>query len=157
VKIGAIAQRVGVSVSALRLYEQRGLVATDRSPGGTRQYGEEELERFHAIVGLTRAEVRIEDLARLAGARSANSSGDTASRQVEDILAEVEAGLTTRLERLQNALLDIQQARSRLEGCHGCSRRPTRELCAGCPVADKLLACSVMRVVWDQGTRDERA
>ena len=153
-KIGEIARRVGVSVSALRMYEQRGLIAATRSSGGTRHYGVEELERFLAIVALTGAEVSIEDLARLAKVRSEHTSGDAASRRVESILAEIDAGLMARLERIQIALANLRQAKHRLARCHGCQRRPTRANCADCPVTAKLLECPVMRVVWDHAVDD---
>lgn len=153
-KIGEVAQRVGVSVSALRMYEQRGLIAARRSLRGTRHYGEEELARFQAIVGLSHAEVPIETLARLARIRPDTPTGDAASRQVETVLKDVEADLTARVATLQAALADLRRAQERLVGCHGCPRRPTRENCSACPVADELLACPVMRVVWDQGDGD---
>jgi DNA-binding transcriptional MerR regulator len=153
-KIGEVAQRVGISVSALRMYEKRGLIAARRSLRGTRHYGEEELARFQAIVGLSHAEVPLETLARLAHIRTDNPTGDAASRQVETVLKDAEAELMARFETLQAALADLRRAQERLVGCHGCSRRPTRGNCSACPVADELLACPVMRVVWDQEEGD---
>ncbi len=150
-KIGEAAQRVGVSVSTLRMYERRGLIAAARSPGGTRHYGEEVLERLQAIVGLTRAEVAIDDLAALARVRQHKTTGNAAGRRVESILLEMEAELATRIEIFQAARADLQQARERLAGCHGCRKRAARDSCAGCVVADALLETHVMRVVWDEG------
>jgi len=153
-KIGELARRVGVSISALRLYEQRGLIAAGRSEGGTRHYGKEDMARFQAIVSLTRAEVPIDPLTRLARIRSESSSGAIASRRVEVILTEVEAEIEARLKLLQSARADIRRAKQRLTGCHGCPKQPTRRNCTGCPVADELLECQVMRIVWDQGRKD---
>ena len=150
-KIGEVARRVGVSVSTLRLYEQKGLIEAGRSDGGTRHYGEEDVARFCAIVGMTRAEVSIDALAQLARIRAASASGNVASRRVEASLAEIEAAIEDRIQTLQSARSDIRRAVQRLAGCHDCSKRPTRRNCDGCPVADKLLACKVMRIVWDQG------
>ena len=39
----AAARRLGVSAKALRLYEQRGLVAPSRTPAGWRAYGPDEI------------------------------------------------------------------------------------------------------------------
>ncbi|MBI1283311.1 MAG: MerR family transcriptional regulator [Thiobacillus sp.] len=153
-KIGEVARRVGVSISALRLYEQRGLIKAGRSEGGTRHYGEEDMERFRAIVSLTRVGVSIDPLARLARIRVESASGDVASQRVEAVLAEVEADIEVRLKLLQSARTDIRRAKQQLTGCHGCPKRPTRRNCTGCPVAAKLLACQVMRIVWDQGPKD---
>lgn len=153
-KIGELARRVGVSVSALRLYEQRGLIKAGRSEGGTRHYGEEDLERFRAIVSLTRVEVPIDPLARLACIRAESPSGDVASQRVEAVLAELEADMEMRLKLLQSARADIRRAKQHLTGCHGCPKCPTRQNCTGCPVAAELLACQVMRIVWDQVPKD---
>lgn len=151
-KIGEVARRVGVSVSALRMYEQRGLIEPGRSSGGTRQYSDAELARFQAIVGLTRAEVAIDTLARLSHIRAENASGDAASRQVGHLLQATETELTDRIMTLQAVLADLRQAQHELAGCHGCIRQPTHQNCSACPVAEQLLACPVMRVVWDQDT-----
>jgi len=153
-KIGELARRVGVSISALRLYEHRGLIEAGRSEGGTRHYSQEDMARFQAIVSLTRAEVPIDSLTRLARVRSESSSGAVASQRVEAILAEVEAEIEVRLKLLQSVRADIRHAKQRLAGCHGCPKRPTRRNCTGCPVADELLECQVMRIVWDQGRKD---
>lgn len=153
-KIGEVAKQVGVSISALRMYEQRGLIEANRSPGGTRKYSDSELARFQAIVGLTRAEVPIDTLARLSHIRQKNATGDAASRQVDGVLKETETELMARIATMQSALLDLRQAQDGLVGCQGCPRQPTHKNCSGCPVAEKLLACPVMRVVWDQEITD---
>ncbi|WP_149561673.1 MerR family transcriptional regulator [Streptomyces cacaoi] len=43
-KIGELAQRAGVSVRALRYYEEQGLLAPERTPSGQRRYTEETVE-----------------------------------------------------------------------------------------------------------------
>ncbi len=49
VGIEAAARAVGVSPSALRLWERQGLIAPVRTPGGTRRYRPEDLVRLHAV------------------------------------------------------------------------------------------------------------
>jgi len=48
--IGEVAARTGVSSSALRFYESRGLIASLRSDGGQRRYGRDVLRRV-AFIG----------------------------------------------------------------------------------------------------------
>lgn len=60
--IGTVAARAGVNVSALRFYEQRGLIASRRSEGGQRRYSRSVLRRLAFIqvaqrVGLTLDEI----------------------------------------------------------------------------------------------------
>ena len=61
--IGEVAERTGVSVSALRFYETEGMVAPTRSPGGQRRFPRDALRRIAFIrvaqrVGLTLDEIR---------------------------------------------------------------------------------------------------
>ncbi len=60
--IGAVAERAGVNVSALRFYEDRGLISSRRSEGGQRRYARPVLRRVAFIqvaqrVGLTLEEI----------------------------------------------------------------------------------------------------
>jgi len=61
--IGEVAERTGVSVSALRFYEAEGMVSPTRSPGGQRRFTRDALRRIAFIrvaqrVGLTLDEIR---------------------------------------------------------------------------------------------------
>ncbi len=48
-RIGEVAERAGVSVRALRYYEEQGLVLAGRGPGGHRRYPESAVERVKFI------------------------------------------------------------------------------------------------------------
>jgi len=48
-RTGEVAESAGVSVRALRYYEEQGLVIADRSPSGHRQYAESAVERVKFI------------------------------------------------------------------------------------------------------------
>jgi MerR family transcriptional regulator, redox-sensitive transcriptional activator SoxR len=61
--IGEVAARSGMAPSALRYYEQEGLIAAVRTPGGARRYPRSVLRRLAVIraarnVGLSLAEIR---------------------------------------------------------------------------------------------------
>ena len=51
-RIGELAARVGVSVRALRYYEEQGLLASSRSHGGQRIYAESDVERVNLLQSL---------------------------------------------------------------------------------------------------------
>jgi MerR family transcriptional regulator/heat shock protein HspR len=82
--IGIAAAQVGMHPQTLREYERQGLVTPRRTPGGTRRYGQAELERLVRIQrltaeGLSLAGVRyvldLEDELRAARTRIAELEG----------------------------------------------------------------------------------
>ena len=61
--IGEVAERTAVATSALRYYEAEGLICSERTPGGQRQYHRDILRRVAFVrvaqrVGLTLDEIR---------------------------------------------------------------------------------------------------
>lgn len=109
--IGELARRAGLAPSAIRFYEQQGLMASQRSASGRRRY--------------TRA-----DLRRLAFIRAAQTLG-LSLEEIRAALASLPAGRTPtkadweRLSRGWKALLDARIAamtrlRDRLGSCIGC-------------------------------------
>ena len=62
--IGAVAARAGVAVSALRFYEDRGLIRSHRSPGGQRRYGRAVLRRIAFIQAAQRVGLTLEQIGR---------------------------------------------------------------------------------------------
>lgn len=53
--ISVAAELVGMGVQNLRLYEARGLLRPDRTEGGTRRYGANDLARLRRISALLQA------------------------------------------------------------------------------------------------------
>ncbi|MGC1578902.1 MAG: MerR family transcriptional regulator, partial [Beijerinckiaceae bacterium] len=61
------ARRLGISVKALRLYEERGLLAPVRSAAGWRAYGPREMARATEIVALRDLGLTLAQVARVLG------------------------------------------------------------------------------------------
>ena len=60
-KIGELAEETGVSVRALRLYDERGLLPpTERTEGGYRLYSEKDLRRLYRLLALRRLGLSLE-------------------------------------------------------------------------------------------------
>lgn len=109
--IGELSERSGVSTSALRFYEERGLIESRRTPGNQRRYPKASLRRVAFVrtaqrVGLTLEEVS-EALATLPQGRTPTKAD------------------WARLSRSWRPRLDeqirrIELLRDRLDGCIGC-------------------------------------
>jgi MerR family transcriptional regulator, redox-sensitive transcriptional activator SoxR len=104
--IGEVAKRCGVATSALRFYEERGLIRSERNASGHRRYPRAVIRRVAFIVfaqkiGLTLGEIGRE-LAKLPQGRVPESSdwaklSGSWNRRIEVRIAELErlqAGLT---------------------------------------------------------------
>jgi MerR family redox-sensitive transcriptional activator SoxR len=109
--IGEVARRSGVAASALRFYEERGLIASERSGSGHRRYPRAVLRRvafivFAQRVGLTLEEVGGE-LARL-------PSGGTPDRGDWAVLSSAWR------ERIDARIAELERLRDGLTECIGC-------------------------------------
>jgi DNA-binding transcriptional MerR regulator len=65
VRIGELARRTGVSERSLRYYEEQGLLAAERSPGGHRDYPAQAVDRVIRIQELFAAGLHSRKIARL--------------------------------------------------------------------------------------------
>ena len=85
------ARRLGVSVKALRLYEQTGLVAPVRTAAGWRAYGPDQMVRAGEIAALRALGLSLAQVARVLG-------GD--AQDLEPALAAHQAGLEAEVRRI---------------------------------------------------------
>ncbi len=63
--ISVAAEMVSMQVQNLRVYERRGLLEPDRTPGGTRLYSRADVERLHRIGELLDDGLNITGIARV--------------------------------------------------------------------------------------------
>jgi DNA-binding transcriptional MerR regulator len=99
------AERLGVSTKALRLYEQRGLIAPDRTAAGWRAYGPDEMARAAEIVALRALGLSLAEVTRVLG-------GDP--RGLEPVLAAHQATLEGRIRRLGGTIEKVRSLRADL-------------------------------------------
>ena len=109
--IGEVASRSGVRTSALRYYEERGLISSERTTGGQRRYARETLRRVAVIraaqvLGLTLEEIRAA-LSELPRAR-------TPDEHDWEHLSQTWRGT------LDGRITELEALRDRLSGCIGC-------------------------------------
>src|ERR1700761_3580151 len=98
------ASRFGVSIKALRLYEQRGLLTPLRSEAGWRTYGPDQIARLHQILTLKRLGLPLARIGQiLAGPNT-----------LEPVLALQEQALARDSEKLTHALALVRAARAKL-------------------------------------------
>lgn len=109
--IGALARRTGLSVSAIRFYESRGLVRATRGVGNQRQFARADIRRLSFVLiaqqlGLTIAEIEAE--LSILPYDKAPSSEDW-----KHVAAKIKGVLAVKIVTLQKTV-------ELLDGCIGC-------------------------------------
>ena len=137
--IGELSQRSGVAQSALRFYEERGLIRSTRTSGNQRRYERAELRRVSFIRIAQQVGVSLE---RISAALSELPEGRTPTQADWTKLSARWRG------DLDEKIVMLERLRDRLDGCIGCGclslRRcalynPGDELAAEGPGPRKLL------------------
>src|SRR5919204_6220857 len=110
-RIGELAQRVGVSTDTLRFYERTGwLPDPGRRDNAYREYAENDVEHIRLLINLRRLKIPLEDAARIASWCHTGHCGDTTAelphlieRQRSEIARRIDdlRQLDARLEELQ--------------------------------------------------------
>ena len=149
-KIGEVARLLGTTTRTLRFYEEQGLLATRRSEGGTRLYGEEDIERFRVILRLVELGLPLRAVAELARARPESRTGDESSHKVHELLARLHGNIEEKRRECDEMLADLNEASALVERCFGCERPPLARECLTCPVSADRGRSRLLHLVWDQ-------
>ena len=126
--IGEVSRRSGIAASALRFYEEAGLVTSARGPSGARTYPRSVLRRVAVIqaakaVGMPLAEIKAALDALPSSRTPTKADWERLSRGWRD--------------RLDARILELQQLRDGLTSCIGCGCLSLRS-CALFNPADAL-------------------
>jgi len=109
--IGAVAERAGLAPSALRFYEDRGLITAERNAGGQRRYHRDVLRRLAFIHAAQEVGLTLEEIGEALGRLPEHAAPD-GHEWVE--LSESWRPLLDERIRLLTALRD------QLDSCIGC-------------------------------------
>ncbi|MEW2480538.1 MerR family transcriptional regulator [Mycobacterium sp. NPDC049093] len=110
-RIGELARRTGVSQRSLRYYEEQGLLASDRTSGGQREYPEKAVDRVIRIQELYAAGLHSRTISSLLPCMR-DTDGGPAPQATPRLLTE----LTTERNRLEQAIRDLSTSREILDG-----------------------------------------
>ena len=109
--ISEVSRRSGVAASALRFYEEKGLIKSERAGSGHRRYSRAVLRRIAFIVFAQRIGMTLDDiaaeLAKLPEGRVPEGSD----------WAKLSTGWTSRIDE---RIAELERLREGLTGCIGC-------------------------------------
>ncbi len=130
--IGEVSDRSGLSVSAIRFYEEKGLVTSTRTSGGQRRYRREVLRRLAFVQVAQRVGLSLEEVG---GALATLPAEAAPSRQDWSVLS------ATWRPRLDERIRMLEGLRDELDSCIGC----------GCLSLDRCRLSNPLDRARDQG------
>ncbi len=126
-RIAELARRVGIAPSAVRWYEQTGVLpGAERRPNGYRDYADADVARLRLVVALRRLGLGPEDAGRLARLCLERGEVDADLRPLLDEQRAAIARQRADLDRLEGELVDLEStihgAARPLAGARGAER-----------------------------------
>ena len=109
--IGEVSRRSGVAASALRFYEERGLIASERAGAGHRRFPRPVLRRIAFIVFAQRIGLSLQEI----GAELSKLPPDRAPTRRD--WARLSSGWT---ERIEDRIAELERIKAGLTECIGC-------------------------------------
>ena len=151
-RIGALAERAGVSTRTVRYYEELGMIEPqERTNGGFRLYSSEQLRRLEIIQSLKALGFELDRIGKMFSLRrKAGTGGELASEMIRLLDAqqrEIDFKLAHYTEMRQRTARGIEA----LKGCLRCSLKVFERDCQNCEVYQRiedvpdLVDCAIYR------------
>ena len=109
--IGQVAARAGVATSALRFYEERGLISSERASSGHRRFSRPVIRRVAFIVFAQRVGLSLDEI----GGELAKLPADRAPTRAD--WAKLSSSWTGRIDE---RIAELERLRAGLTECIGC-------------------------------------
>ncbi|NIA25780.1 MAG: MerR family transcriptional regulator [Gammaproteobacteria bacterium] len=101
--ISVAAELAGVHPQTLRIYERRGLIEPYRTPGGTRRYSQEDIERLALIQSLTDQGLNLEGVKQVLELRER-------IERLESDLESIKAALNEAIEQTGRQVAEVHRS-----------------------------------------------
>ena len=142
-RIGELADRVGVPADTVRFYERAGwLPRPPRQGNGYREYAAADVEHLRLLIDLRRLELPLDEAARLASWCHSGHCGET-STMLPAVIAGRRAELADRMDRLRDLdarLADLERHVAMTAQGGRASKRALSVLDTGGPCCDAAAA-----------------
>ncbi len=101
--ISVAAELAGMHPQTLRIYERKGLLEPARTPGGTRRYSQEDIERLQLIQELTSQGLNLEGVRRVLALQEENRTLKRKVERLRDKLDDLEEELERRVDEVHRS------------------------------------------------------
>lgn len=109
--VGQVAERVGVKVSALHFYEQKGLISSWRNQGNQRRYDRSVIRRVSVIKAAQQVGLSLDEI---------HQAFEALPKHKAPTKSEWEAMATQWHQQLEHRIMQLKALQNDLDGCIGC-------------------------------------
>jgi len=133
VKIGALADRLGLTTRALRYWEERSLLPpARRTQGGMRVYGDEHVRAARGVLRLKLAGFSLDEIVDIQRALKHSTSALGGMADLARSLSMREEAIRERIREEQTLLAELEAARRCVGLCDGCEGKLYDADCITC-------------------------
>ncbi len=149
-KIGDLARNSGLTERMLRHYESLGIIAPDRSSGGTRHYSSQDVEIARLTHRLRELDVPLDTIAAIARERRTHATGEASGLAVGELLEALAQHLAEKAEKSLALHRMVTEASRAVRACRGCQNEPGPATCPDCPMNEAAEQNAVAAMVWQE-------
>ncbi len=150
IQIGDLAARAGVSTRTVRYYEELGMILPqERSNGGFRRYGEDQLRRLEIIQSLKALGFELERIRELFCLRDSVETGADLAHAMIGLLESQQQEIDDRISHYTDMRERAMRGIEVLEDCLCCQEKVFERNCSSCNVYRKqenvpdLIQCAI--------------
>ena len=137
-QIGDLATQAGVTTRTIRYYEELGIVEPqERTEGGFRLYGADQLRRLQIVQSLKELGFELERIRELFELRHLAETGGDLAEAIAAFLGEQQRQIDKKIACYQKMKDRNEQALEVLRGCLGCSIKVFERDCHRCEMYRK--------------------
>jgi len=148
-KIGDVAELLNTTVRTIRYYEEEGLIAPDRTDGGTRLYSEHHINRLRAILHLADNGFALDVIGLIGSTRQSCSTGNEGSQQLSVIIDVAISDIEEKITDLITLKSELITSKKLVAKCSGCLNEPSSRGCPECPVNQNLKKIEILNLIWE--------
>jgi DNA-binding transcriptional MerR regulator len=132
-QIGDLARKAGLSVRAIRYYEELGLIQPEaHSAGGFRLYGPENYRRLQVITFLKEIGLSLDEIRQILLAKKASGADRETVQFLSKVFSEKLAMVESKLQSLNAVKSELTKALAILRSCECCDHRVLLDaICCG--------------------------
>jgi len=112
--IGEVAKKTGLSIKAIRLYEEKGLITAPPRKGRYRVYSDAQIDVLNLI---KETKLLGASLSQIKGAIVYNSRGGVDWSRIEAFLVDIKQQLLRKIEGLESQVKSVDQCLSEIDTC----------------------------------------